>query len=161
MTTPNKSARRISATDLGNARRLVKRFGKDRRYCYGCGQWLIWNGITWQEDARGHIERCAKQTALSIYKEAAEAKTQEKREKLAAWATKSESERAIKAMISLARSEPGIPIVPVALNANPYQLNCVNGTIDLRTGKLHRHRREDFILPKRHSRRTGLEWYPT
>jgi len=145
MTTPNKSAQRISSTDLGNARRLVKLFGKDLRYCYEWGRWLVWNGIRWQEDATGEIERRAKETTRAIYNEAAQAKTQEKREKLAAWATKSESERAIKAMINLARSEPGIPITPVKLDSNPYQLNCVNGTIDLRTGKLHRNRREDLI----------------
>src|SRR5688572_28422071 len=123
MTSPNKSAQRISSTDAGNARRLVRLFGKDMRYCHGWGQWLVWNGIRWQEDSTGEIERRAKQTALSIYKEAAAAKTQEKREKLSAWATKSESERAIKAMINLARSEPGIPITPAELDANPYQLN--------------------------------------
>jgi putative DNA primase/helicase len=145
MTIPHKSAQKISSTDLGNARRLVKLFGKDIRYCFAWGQWLVWNGIRWQEDSTGEIERHAKQTALSIYNEVPKAKTQEKREKLAAWATKSESERAIKAMISLARSEPGMPVTPVELDANPYQLNCLNGTIDLRTGKLHRHRREDFI----------------
>jgi putative DNA primase/helicase len=83
--------------------------------------------------------------ALSIYNEAAQAKTQEKREKLSAWAMRSESERAITAIIRLAQSESGIAIAPVELDVNPYQLNCLNGTIDLRTGKLHRHRREDFI----------------
>ena len=48
-------------------------------------------------------------------------------------------------MVRLAQSESGIPIAPAELDANQYQLNCLNGTIDLRTGKLHRHRREDFI----------------
>ena len=145
MATPHKAAQKISETDLGNARRLVKLFGKDMRYCYGWAQWLVWNGIRWQEDSTGEIERRAKETARAIYSEATQAKTQEKREKLAAWAIKSESERAIKAMINLARSEPGIPITPAELDANPYQLKCLNGTIDLHTGKLHRHRREDLL----------------
>jgi putative DNA primase/helicase len=145
MTNPNNSSQKISSTDVGNARRMVKLFGKDMRYCHGWGQWLVWNGVRWQEDTTGEIERRAKETARAIYIEASRAKTQEKREKLAAWAIKSESERAIKAMINLARSEPGIPIRPAELDANAYQLNCLNGTIDLRTGKLHRHRREDLI----------------
>lgn len=144
MNTINKSSHRISLTDLGNARRMVRLFGKDIRYCYSL-TWLIWNGTRWQPDSTGEIQRLAKTTALSIYGEAASAKTQEKREKLSKWAILSESERAIKAMIRLAESEPGIPITPAELDSNPYQLNCLNGTIDLRTGKLHRHRRDNLI----------------
>src|SRR5690349_17967741 len=106
----NKSAHRISQTDLGNARRMVRLFRKDIRYCYGWGQWLIWTGIRWEPDATGKIQRLAKATAISIYGEAEKAKTQEKREKLAAWATRSESAAAIKAMIALAESE--LPITP-------------------------------------------------
>ena len=118
-------------------------YRRDIRYCYGWGQWLIWTGIKWEPDTTGKIQRLAKATAISIYGEAQKARTQEKREKLAAWATRSESAAAIKAMITLAESE--LPITPAELDANPYQLNCLNGTIDLRTGKLHSHRREDFI----------------
>lgn len=145
MATQNKSAQRINQTDLGNARRLVKQFGRDIRYCYGWSQWLIWNGTRWQCDTTGEIQRLAKRTAQSIYSETAQAKTKEKREQIAAWATRSESEKSINAMISLARSEPSIVITPAELDTNPYQLNCLDGTIDLRTGRLHRHRREDLI----------------
>ena len=46
-------------------------------------------------------------------------------------------------MISLAQSE--VPIRPELLNANPWLLNCLNGTIDLRTGRLLPHTMEHFI----------------
>lgn len=148
MATQNKSAHRISQTDLGNARRLVRLFGKDIRFCHAWNQWLVWDSTRWHPDATGEIQRMAKSTALSIYGEVAKGKDKDERERLAAWATRSESKRAIKDMIDLARSEPGIPITPTALDANHYQLNCLNGTIDLRTGKLHRHRRRDFITKR-------------
>ena len=48
-------------------------------------------------------------------------------------------------MISLARSEPGIPVTPRELDSDPWLFNVVNGTIDLRTGQLREHRREDMI----------------
>ncbi len=48
-------------------------------------------------------------------------------------------------MIKLARSEPGISIVPDQLDADPWSLNCTNGTIDLRTMELRSHQREDLI----------------
>jgi putative DNA primase/helicase len=61
------------------------------------------------------------------------------------WCLKSEAATRINAMIDLARSEPGIPILPEQLDTNPWLLNCVNGTLDLRTGQLREHRREDLI----------------
>jgi putative DNA primase/helicase len=48
-------------------------------------------------------------------------------------------------MISLAKSRPGIPIVPDELDADPWALNTASGTIDLRSGKLREHRRDDLI----------------
>jgi putative DNA primase/helicase len=47
----------------------------------------------------------------------------------------------LRAMISLAESEPGIPIDVDDLNPNGSLLNCPNGTLDLRTGKLRQHER--------------------
>src|SRR5262249_52893660 len=61
------------------------------------------------------------------------------------WALASEAEKHINAMIALARSEPGIPICHSDLDANPWLLNCPNGTLDLQTGKLRPHCRDDLI----------------
>jgi putative DNA primase/helicase len=49
------------------------------------------------------------------------------------------------ACLELARSEPGIPILPAQLDSDPYLLNVLNGAIELKTGKLREHRREDYI----------------
>jgi putative DNA primase/helicase len=145
MPTQKQPVGRINQTDLGNARRLVSLFGSKIRYCFDWGQWLIWNDIRWQSDRTGEIERLAKKAALRIYDELSKIKSDDARKKLESWANKSESKRAIKDMIDLARSEPGIPITSDELDANPFQLNCLNGTVDLRTGELHPHRREDLI----------------
>jgi putative DNA primase/helicase len=48
-------------------------------------------------------------------------------------------------MVDLARSEPGIPVVPDELDADRWSLNLLNGTLDLRTGRLRPHLREDRI----------------
>jgi putative DNA primase/helicase len=45
----------------------------------------------------------------------------------------------------VAASEPGIPILPGQLDADPFLLNVRNGTLDLRTGQLREHRREDYL----------------
>jgi putative DNA primase/helicase len=64
---------------------------------------------------------------------------------LAKHALKSEAKGRIESMIALARSEPGIAITPEELDADPWALNLSNGTVDLRTGELREHRREDLI----------------
>jgi putative DNA primase/helicase len=58
---------------------------------------------------------------------------------------KSESMERLNAMLESARSEAGIPILPEELNRDGMLLNCGNGTLELRTGKLREHRPEDFI----------------
>jgi putative DNA primase/helicase len=58
---------------------------------------------------------------------------------------KSEAAPRIHAMIDLARSEEGIPILPGQMDRDAMLLNCPNGTLELRTGTLREHRREDYI----------------
>jgi putative DNA primase/helicase len=48
-------------------------------------------------------------------------------------------------MINLAQSEPGIPVRVTELDTDPWLFNCLNGTIDLRTGELLPHRKENLI----------------
>jgi putative DNA primase/helicase len=48
-------------------------------------------------------------------------------------------------MIKLAKTEPGIPVMADELDTAPYILTVLNGTLDLRSGELRPHRREDFI----------------
>ena len=69
----------------------------------------------------------------------------DKRKILLTFAKASESAARRDAMLRLARSEPPIPILPDALDQNDWLLNCSNGTLDLETGQLRPHRREDFI----------------
>ena len=47
------------------------------------------------------------------------------------------------AMLKLAAAD--VPVAVDDLDANPWLLNCPNGTIDLRTGELRSHRHEDNL----------------
>jgi putative DNA primase/helicase len=132
-------------TDWGNAQRLVAHHGSDLRYCYVWDRWLVWDGIRWQSDTTGEVERRAKDTVKSIYGEAAAVEDPQRREEIAKHALRSENVQRLKAMIELAKSEPGIATGPDELDRAPWLLNVVNGTIDLRTGELRPHRREDLI----------------
>jgi P4 family phage/plasmid primase-like protien len=132
-------------TDTGNAERLADRHGTNLRYCYPWGKWLVYDGTRWHVDDRGSVVRLAKDAARSIFEEAKEAPSDMKATQLGKWASSSLSESKLRAMISLAQSEPGIPVLPEEMDASPDLLNVLNGTIDLRAGKLREHRREDLI----------------
>ncbi|QBS38740.1 DNA primase (plasmid) [Thermaerobacter sp. FW80] len=132
-------------TDLGNARRLVARHGRDLRYCHPWGRWLVWDGRRWRVDDVAEVERRAKDTVRAMYAEAAGVDDPERRKALAKHAMKSESAARIRAMLELAASEPGVPVLPDDLDGDPWLLNVENGTLDLRTGELRPHRREDYL----------------
>lgn len=131
-------------TDMGNAKRLVAQHGQDVRYCYLWEKWLVWDGICWQQDVSGAVERRAKQTSIAIYQEAITSSDDDQRKNTAKHAMRSESASRIEAMVKLSRSEPGISIQPDDLDADPWLLNVQNGTLDLRTGTLRPHRRKDL-----------------
>jgi len=132
-------------TDLGNAKRLVQEHRASIRYLAAKGVWLVWDGKRWAEDETGEVYRLAKETVRTIYREASRIKDDKRREALVSHASRSESERAIKAMVSLAATEPGIPVLMKDLDTDPYLFNCANGTLELRTGDLRPHRPDDLI----------------
>ena len=132
-------------TDLGNARRLVTRHGADIRHDHQRGLWLIWDGRRWSPDDTSEITRRAKDTVAAMYKEAATLRSDSDRQAVVKHALQSEGRNAITNMIVLAASEPGVPVLAAHTDADPWLFNCQNGTIDLRTGELREHRREDLI----------------
>jgi len=126
-------------TDYGNAERFVKRHGAVTRYCFLWDQWLIWDGRRWAPDVKEAALELAKDTVRSIYDEIAVAGDSEERKALFRHAQRSESDARLRAVLSVARSEAGLPVLPDQLDADPWLLNLENGILDLRTGKLEPH----------------------
>jgi putative DNA primase/helicase len=151
-------------TDCGNARRLVARHGAALRHCHPWRSWLVWDGRRWRPDDTAEATRRAKETIDFLFRQA-EAEVAEVRKQLEAgqgdeaelkgrlasatrrlkFCLKSQAAQRVNAMLDMARSEPGVPILPAEMDVNPRLLNVENGTIDLRTGELRPHRQEDLI----------------
>lgn len=135
----------LPLTDTGNAERFARYHGARARYCDERGSWFLWQGRFWLADDTLEVVRLAKQAARGIYSEAAGCEDTDRRRKVADHALRSESRRAIKAMIDLARSEPPIPVRMSSFDTDPWLLNVENGTVDLRTGELKAHDPGDLI----------------
>lgn len=142
---PEVEPRGYNLTDLGNAERLIARFGIDLRFCDPLGGWLAWDGRRWLVDTTGHVERLAQATVRAIYAEANAAQDDDTRKALGKHALASESASRQRALLDLAWSQTGIAVASDVWDRDPWLFNCANGTLDLRTGELREHRREDML----------------
>jgi putative DNA primase/helicase len=155
-------------TDVGNAMRLIRRHGRDLRFCEPWEKWLHYDGGVWTDEAGQRVQRLAKETVLALFGDATQRVLevgrqlkqlpdgdQSKRlrlkaelrraEKDVAFAFKSEAAPRIHARIDLASSEPGVAVSPDELDRHPMLLNCRNGVVDLATGALRPHDRQDLL----------------
>jgi P4 family phage/plasmid primase-like protien len=137
-------------SDAGNARRLIERHGEDLRFCHPAKTWYCWDAKRWAEDQSGEAVRRVKDTQRAYYLDVlARLKAAPSKAAKAAlleeldWALKWESATLTRACLELARCE--VPVLPADLDRGDYLLNVKNGTLDLRTGELRPHRREDLI----------------
>ena len=121
----------LELTDIGNARRFAEMHGRDLRYNSLWGKWLCWSGQQWVVDNSGEVIRRAKETVRQMYGEAAKMPGGDG-EPLVKHALATARDARLRAMIDLARSEPGIPILPDALDTDPWLLNVENGTLRVR-----------------------------
>jgi putative DNA primase/helicase len=133
-------------TELGYARRLVHVYGGRLRYVPPWHCWLVWDGTRWAQDGTGQAQRWMKAIARMITTDAIAMQGGEQERKAAVnLARRGESSSAIKGALSLAGTEPGIVVTPDDLDADPFLLNCHNGTLDLRTGELRPHDPADLL----------------
>jgi putative DNA primase/helicase len=136
---------RYGQTDLGNSERFIRQHGNNIRYCVETKTWHRWNGTRWEPDTLNQIPQLAKATVKAMYAELPLEADEDKRKALFKFIQRSESERALNALVNLARTDPRIAVSAAAFDTQPHLLNCLNGTIDLRTGELLPHRREDLL----------------
>lgn len=133
-------------TDLGNARRFILQHQDDvRNVRIWRRPWLLWDGTRWTPDLTGEVERMGKATVRRLYQEAAHVSDEDLRNKLLKHAQQSESSASLSNMLALAATEPEVALPAEAFDNDTNLFNVENGTLDLNTGKLHAHRREDLI----------------
>lgn len=141
-------------TDLGNAERLVDRYGEDLRYCTDQKEWYVWDGIRWRADTM-EVRRRAIDSARSIEGDAElvigeSAEDENLRRGIIAHAHRSEARERLKAAMDVAEacslpSGQSVGVMRGDFDAGLYTLNCLNGILDLRTGELAPHSRDALM----------------
>ena len=132
-----------SRSDLGNADRFVSQHHQNVRWCEETGRWFVWNDTHWMEQRKGAVDLLAQETARSILTEADQIQDSNGSDLMKSWAKSSGNSSRLKGMLET--TKPRLPVLLEKMDANPWLLNCQNGTIDLRTGELQPHSRADMI----------------
>jgi len=135
---------------VGNAERFVKQHGEYIRFCSEWKAWLIYTAGQWEmQQGKTRLYQMAKETIQNMRDEAErEDLSYEQKQDLIGYANKSSKKSSINAMLDLASMEPIIQASASHFNSNLWQLNCVNGTLNLQTKALEVHQSSDFMTKK-------------
>jgi putative DNA primase/helicase len=132
-------------SDLGNGERFLSQHGPDVRWNPAWG-WIVWTGTYWQPNAGAEARSLAHRTVRTMHQTLSETADLREREALAVHARQSEATARIDALLRSA--EPYCIRAPDGFDQDGYLWSCENGTLDLRTGELRPHRREDYLTKR-------------
>lgn len=114
------------------AYRLAALYSGRLLHVHGLG-WHAWDGARWALDERG----AAKRAVLSVLRDALASSLDDK--ELRADVRKCETASGVAGVLDLAAALEPFAAAVTDLDADPYLVNCTNGTLDLRTLDLHPH----------------------
>ena len=124
--------------DIARAKRFADTYDGEIKFVPDSGKWIRWTGNLWRPCELGEEVEAAKEVAAKLLSEAILAIREGRNGATQLLKDASNAHRAerIRAMLTLASSDPRIAVSAKALDANPMLLGCRNGTIDLQTGAL-------------------------
>lgn len=117
------------------ALQLASRYGHKLRHVAKWGLWYQYDGTRWREDETLNVFTLARKLNRGI---ASTCNKKAERKNIA-------SGKTVAATISLARSDPRIAARIDQWDLDPWALNTPEGTIDLQTGKMRKHRAADYL----------------
>lgn len=126
-------------SDTGNAQRFIDRFGSGIRYNFDNKYWVIWNGKAWVKDIKQLVKTQAdiliEEMKLELVKEPDKDRAKEMLKNIKHLSSSNGKEAMLKEAMHLGDT----PTVNADYDNDNYLLNCFNGVVDLRSGKLMPH----------------------
>jgi putative DNA primase/helicase len=119
------------------ALRFSRRYEEDLRYVFRWGHWMRWDGMRWVDDDTLHVFDLARGICRAASAECGDAKERA--------AIRIAAAQTVTAIERLARADRRHAAKVEQWDADPWLLNTPSGTVDLRTGELHQHRRDKYI----------------
>ncbi len=125
--------------DVGNGQRFLRMYGDVVRWCPELKKYLAWDGRRWKLDDAETVRVLAQNVMTEFGVQAAKA-GEESLMRFAAGCRRSS-----RITNALREAQPHLTCRASELDSNPWLLNFVNGTVDLRTGKLLPHDPQQLI----------------
>jgi P4 family phage/plasmid primase-like protien len=120
-----------TATDDGNALRLITKHGHQFRRVADMRRWFVWNGMRWAQD---HEDRAVRGAARELGRQlpgGSDAADRFKRISMSA--------TGLSGCVRVAETDTRVSILAGELDAHPELINTPSGVVDLRTGAVKPH----------------------
>ncbi len=127
--------------DVGNSQRVLALHGPDLLFCPDFRKFLINDQRRFIVDLASFVEALVKQTMTVFFLQAGRANNADAEK----FARSCLNANRIRGAVEMLKSEPSIIVRASDLDRDPWALNVLNGTINLRTGELREHLRGDRI----------------
>jgi putative DNA primase/helicase len=108
---------------------------EDVRFAALWGKWFEWSASHWRPDEKLHVVSLARQVCRQV---AQEVRDDGLKAQLLSAST-------IASVVRLARSDERLAVATDEFDHDPWLLNTPGGTVDLKTGRMRKHRRLDYI----------------
>ena len=148
---------KLGANDLYTQIRIADQFIEGHRdtwrYNVDRKQWFIWTGKNWEADESEQIKNADKEFLKEYLSLIPTMQIGKGVVELTKFIVSLNTSKGIRDILSIAG--PGMTIRDQDLDKEPYYLNCQNGTLDLKTGQIREHNRDNFC-----SRITNTEYIP-
>jgi putative DNA primase/helicase len=136
---------RYKNTDAGNAERFADALKGQYLYIPEQKAWYRYNGKFWEEDIDNRITQDVIRSLRKSQAEVLNIADDDRREKTIKWLLSSESQTKIASALNLMSSIPFMSARTNRFDCDDMLLNAQNGTVDLRTGQLRKHNKEDYL----------------
>lgn len=136
----------LELTDRGNARRLANEHGDDLRFVPGW-EWLFWDEKRWRIDpsVSGEAMRRAETIPDALLRDALRENDSARKAAYAKHALNSARRASLESMVRLAAHNKKLTRSTDDFDRDHFLFNVSNGTVDLRSGELREHRRDDCL----------------
>jgi len=132
--------------DYGNGQRLLAVHGKNIRFCPPMKRWFIWDGHRFRLDEKNRILKLTQEVMLAFLQQALA-----KSNKDAGQFALGSSMNAHRLDSAIRMAEPHVAVSPQEMDADPYLLNFLNGTLNLQSFQLMPHSSEHMITKLVHA----------
>ena len=130
--------------DVSIAKMFVAKYQTRIRFNSDAKKWLVWCGTHWKNDRTDEVLRIAAKFSQNLYVIAPSlVQNQSDMTTVQRQIKRSNTNTGLRAFLDISKAY--LSLTAENLDTNGYLLNCKNGTVDLRTGKLKKHDSSDLI----------------